>query len=101
MITNPPRTYAQAVDRLIAGLTAESREALCDFPEEELARQHSGLAMRLRQDYGLREGNAELLRSCAEEAGQPAEGQIAIFDADGAAHLIVRGAWEKLRAERD
>jgi hypothetical protein len=99
MIMRLPRTYAEAVDRLIAGLTPDGREALLDFSEEELARQHSGLAMRLREDYGLREGNSELLRSCAEQAGQLAEGQIGIFDADAAAHLIVRGAREKLRSE--
>ncbi len=99
MITSPPRTYSEAVDRLIAGLSPESREALRDFSEEELDRQHSGLAMRLRNDYGLREGNPELLRSCADQAGYRDKGGAAMFDADAAAHLIVRGAWEKLRAE--
>ncbi len=95
MIENAPRTYDEAVHRLLAGLTPEERDALRDFPAEEIARQHSGLAMRLRRDYRLRQGNPELLRSCAEQAGQPATE----MDADEAASLIVRGAWEKLRAE--
>jgi hypothetical protein len=97
-IADPPGTYAKAVDQLIAGLTRQGRQTLLEIPEEELARHHSGLAMRVRNDYGLRAGNPELLRSCADQASHLAGDPVIKFDADDAAALIVRGAWERLRA---
>ncbi len=100
MVIGLPHTYAEAVDRLLGELTPEHKEMLCDFPEDELARQHLGLAMRVRNEYGLRQGNGELLRSCAEEAGRASGGLVVELDADAASLLIVRGARERLRAER-
>jgi hypothetical protein len=98
MINNPPTIYAEAVEHLIADLSPDNRAVLRDMSESELAIQHIFLGTSVRENYGLWGGNPELMASCAR-AAEALDWNMAAFDADGAAALIIKGAWEKLRGE--
>lgn len=66
MQPEPPRTLAQAVVRLLAGLPAEARQNLRSLKKEDLIDLHFSLGMGIRNAFRIW-GNEPLLRSCALE----------------------------------
>ena len=83
-----PKTIEEAVDILISSMPEGDREKLINMPEEDLINLHFGWGDRIRNAFGLWEGNEELLKACGSESGNP----------DGASMVIIRAAWKRLRS---
>src|SRR5262245_11503532 len=66
MQSEPPRSLAQAVERLLAKLPAEEQEKLRSTKEDDLIDLHFSLGMGIRNAFPIW-GNEALLRSCAIE----------------------------------
>lgn len=62
-----PRTVAEAVNRLIQEMSEEDRETLKNTPEKDLIMYHFSLGMWIRNEFGLWQGNDELLKSCRKK----------------------------------
>jgi hypothetical protein len=91
MLSNPvsewPTTIDQAVDRILAKLTAAEKAAIRSTPDEDLDGLHLGLGTGVRNECGLWDGNTALLASCGSPDMHP----------DSASAVIVRAVWERLR----
>jgi hypothetical protein len=48
-------------------MTTQEKEILKIFPEEECTMYRFGWAVNMRNEFGMREKNDELIRSCEEE----------------------------------
>jgi hypothetical protein len=88
-----PRTVPEAVERLLASRTEGDLDTLRRTPEADLAGLHFGLALYVRNEFGLWQGNRELLDAALRDAG-------GLGDADAASTAIVHALWTRLR-ERD
>lgn len=80
-----PRTLEEAVRISILTMTGKEKEILKNTSEEDLVLFHYNYAVNMRNEFGLWDGNDELLESC----GAP--------DADGASMAIVRAVWKALQ----
>jgi hypothetical protein len=122
---DPPQTLEQAVERLLADLSAEDQEKLRLMGADDLIDLHLSLGMGMRNSYPIW-GNEALLRSCAiarrsrvvaemnkllaaARGDGPAEHRMRkLFGVllpaetvhpDDASDLIIRVAWERLRGQ--
>ena len=66
MNSNWPKTVAEAVDRLLNELIEANIEKIRHMKKEELIDLHFGLGMWIRNNFGLLQGNKELLEDCAK-----------------------------------
>ena len=79
-----PRTLEEAVRISILIMTDKEKEMLRTTAEEDLVLFHYNWAMNMRNEFGLWDGNKELLESCGAS------------DADGASMAIIKAVWEAL-----
>jgi hypothetical protein len=67
-----PRTVAQAVELKLRTMSDGEKAALRQMPRERVQDAYHGFQMNHRADFGLSEGNDELLASCGS-VRMPAE----------------------------
>lgn len=79
-----PKTVDEAVKICFLTLTPREKEGMKNTPEENLIMSHFGWAVNLRNEFGLWEGNEELIHSCG--ATNP----------DDASMAIIREVWMEL-----
>lgn len=84
-ITEPPKTVAVAVKRLLAILTGEQKLMLALTPEDDLVDLHFTLGLAIRNAFGLHEPGNKLLVDC---------GTVHPDDASG---VIIKELWKKLQ----
>ena len=84
-----PRTVEEAVDRLLSLMSEEDKQSLKNTPKKDLIRFHFGLGQYIRNEFGLWQGNTELLKSCEKES---------IFvHPDEFSSIIIEALWKRLR----
>lgn len=86
-----PRTLAEAVSRLGAGVPFRERVKIGNMAQEDLPSLVSVFMARMRDEFGLWDDNAALLTSCRSVAADPH------LHPDEAGQLIVRGLWKELQ----
>ncbi|MFZ1199450.1 MAG: putative molybdenum carrier protein [Desulfobacterales bacterium] len=86
-----PRTPAEAVNRLAAGVPFKERVKIGNMAEEDLPLLYPVFMAQVRDDFGLWEDNAVLLASCRSAAADPR------LHPDEAGPLIVRELWKEMR----
>jgi hypothetical protein len=84
-----PRTLAEAVDKLMATMSDQDRLALKATPRDELIRNHLGLEVYIRNEFGLWHEESELLHSLTP--GDSPE------DPDDASLTILEALWTRLQ----
>jgi hypothetical protein len=72
----PPKTVAEAVDRLMEILSGEEKLMIALMPEDELIDLHFGLGAAIRNAFGLYESNNRLLTDCSVTHPDDAAGVI-------------------------
>ncbi len=87
-----PRTLAEAVNRLGAGVPFKGRVKIGNMAEEDLPSLYPVFMGQVRDEFGLWENNAALLASCRSAAADPH------LHPDEAGPLIVQELWKELRA---
>jgi len=73
------------VERLLASLSAADLDSLRRMPEQQLINLHFGLALHIRNEFGLWAGNGDLLSACGTD------------EADAASAAIVHALWARLQ----
>jgi len=86
-VPNWPTTIDQAVDRILANLTAVEKAAIRRTPVADLDLLHFSLGAAVRNECGLWDGNTALLASCGSPDMHP----------DSASVVIIKAVWERLR----
>lgn len=86
MIAQWPKTVEQAVERVIATLTAEQRERVRQTPEDQLICFHENMGRWIRNVFGLWGGNNALIEALGRR------------HPDDASTLIVQNVWKRLQA---
>ena len=85
-----PRTVEEAVDRLLSSMSEKDKLSFKNTPEKDLIMFHFGLGAYIRNEFGLWQGNTELLKSCEKES---------IFvHPDEFSSIIIEALWKKLRS---
>ena len=73
------------MERLLASLSAADLDSLRRMPEQQLINLHFGLALHIRNEFGLWAGNGDLLSACGTD------------EADAASAAIVHTLWARLQ----
>lgn len=81
-----PSSIAEAIARLEGEVATERLDLIVGCDDYNSIEDHLGLAMYIRNEYGLWAGNAPLLAECG------------VAHPDSASHVILRALWEHLRA---
>lgn len=84
-----PTSVEQALAMLDAQLDGESKRKLAYMGYDELVELHHGWGTSIRNEFGMREGNEQLLRDCDPE----------YVHADTCSSVIISRFWKKVRAE--
>jgi hypothetical protein len=92
-----PSTLIEAVDRLMSTLTPDELDAIGHMSEGELISLHFSLGMRIRNEFGLWQGNDDLLASCCPDVTDPYMLMIIKHDPDGASGRIIDALWKRLQ----
>jgi len=80
-----PKTVEEAVYVLTLLLEKEDKEIVRQMPEEGLPSLHFGIGIYIRNNFGLWQGNKDLLQSCGTD------------DPDDASMTIIKALQKKLR----
>ena len=86
-----PKTVDEAVDRLISELTLKDKTKLAKMGEYDLSALPFTMGQYIREQFGLTDGNEELMASCRSLAGEDD-----LHD-ETASMLIIEALWQKLR----
>jgi len=86
-----PKTVDEAVDRLISELTLKDKTKVAKMGREDLSALPLTMGQYIREQFGLREGNEELMQSCRSISG---ENDI---HEETASAIIINALWERLR----
>lgn len=86
-----PTSVKEALNTLMAQLSPKVKAKIASMPDDQISDAGISLGSGIRQQFGLSSGNQKLLDACRVFAGKPN------LDADGAAMLIVRELWRRLR----
>lgn len=79
-------TSVDAAVRVLQGMIPEDEQAkIAALPEAELTMLHFGLGQWIRNNFGLWQGNPQLLAATGER------------HADDASGVIIRAFWQRLR----
>ncbi len=89
-----PATVDEAVDLLIAELSFGDRTIIANMKERDLRDLDFAIGIRVKGEFGLRNGNKELLQSCCSESGQPS------IDPDLASAFIIKRLWVRVQDTR-
>lgn len=82
-----PVSMEEAVQAVIQGLSQEDIETVKETKFEDLIQFHSGWGMGIRNEFGMWNGNVNLLESCGNRD----------MDPDEASMVIIEAVWKKLR----
>ncbi|MBF0118993.1 MAG: putative molybdenum carrier protein [Desulfobacterales bacterium] len=88
---NIPKTFKDATISLLSILTFGQKTKISRMTEYELHNISLSLAIYIRNEFKLWDGNESLLESCREVSGDPD------LDEEEASILIIKGIWEKLK----
>ena len=83
-----PKCVEEAVERLMAELSEEDKKELKNT-KKDLILHHFGLGEHIRNEFGLWQGNKELIASCC--------GEGYFQDPDEASSVIIRALWKRLQ----
>ena len=72
-----PKTLSEAVHICLAKMNQTQKEAMMQTREENLITFHFGWAVDLRNEFGMWQGNDELIASC--EAKNPDDASMTIL----------------------
>lgn len=86
-----PSTVDEAVDLLIEELSFGDRTIIANMRESELANLDVAFGMRIKVEFGLGNGNNDLLQSCRCESGRP------IADPASATAIIIKSLWKRIQ----
>jgi len=93
-----PKTYEQAVARIVAGLSERDRRTVRAVPTKlDMIQFHHGWGTGIRNEFGLWSGNTALMRSCSIRAGLDANKWF--LHPDDASAYILEGVWETLHPD--
>lgn len=82
-----PKTVEEAVNRLLSAMSKEDRRALKKMSEEDLSMLHFDLGQYIRNEFGLWQGNRELIEDCNKGYYFP--------DPDHTSSVIIEALWKK------
>lgn len=85
-ILQPPRTVAEAVDRLLLIMHDTERRAVASAEEDELIEFHFFLGVAIRNAFGLHNPGSNLAVACGNG-----------IHPDDASGVIFRALWERLQ----
>ena len=90
-----PSTVDEAVDRLIARLSLKDKATIARTRESHLVGLNLNMIMGflIGEEFGLWEGNKQLMRSCCSETGKPE------LVAGEAGAIIIKKMWKILKKE--
>ena len=88
-----PSTVDEAVDRLIARLSLKDKATIARMRESDLVALNMIMDFLIGEEFGLWEGNKQLMRSCCSETGKPE------LDAGEAGAIIIKKMWKILKKE--
>jgi hypothetical protein len=74
-----PKTLEEAVNICLLTMTPEEKELINYTPQENLIWFHFDWALNMRSEFGMEEGNNDLLKSCGTT--DPDEASMAIVEA--------------------
>jgi len=86
-----PRTVNEAVDRLVSEMSLKDKIELTRMNENQLGLCDQNLGKYIKNNFGLRTGNQDLVKSCRFASGKHD------FQEDKASAVIIKILWEKLR----
>lgn len=86
-----PANVDEAVDLLIDELSFGDRPIVANMKEEDLGILDFVFRKRIKGEFGLGNGNKELLQSCCFGSGQPS------IDLESASTFIIKRLWKKVR----
>jgi len=86
-----PSTVDEAVDLLIEEISFGDRTIIANMREEDLANLDVAFGMRIKVEFGLGNGNKDLLQSCRIESGQPTA------DPELATAVIIKCLWKTVQ----
>jgi hypothetical protein len=89
--TGVPKTIDEAVERLITDTPLKFRADLSKMDQGELVNLHFSVGAFIRNQFGLRNNNVDLLNDCREISG------ITFMNPDDAASFIIKELWKRLR----
>jgi len=86
-----PATIDEAVYLLIEEISFGNRTIIANMREEDLANLDVAFGMRIKVEFGLGNGNKDLLQSCRIESGQPTA------DPELATAVIIKCLWKTVQ----
>jgi len=86
-MTTWPKTVEEAVNQLISSLSEVDKQTVKNTPESKLIWSHFDWATGIRIEFGLWNGNKELLASCRSVDMHP----------DDASMVIIKAVWKRLQ----
>ncbi len=89
--SNPQRTVAEAVERLIKELSLKDKTTIANMAETDLSTLYLNLGEYIRNEFGLWSGNQDLITSCSLIVKRHNVHE------DEASSIIIRELWEQLR----
>jgi uncharacterized protein DUF6794 len=94
-----PESVEEAIELLHRLVGAEQGNRLATVPEQDLVFEHLGLALAIRQAFGLWEGNVKLMENCAKAMGYLGKRTADLPHPDDVSMYLLRRLWQRLRAE--
>ena len=88
-----PETVDEAVDAFMNEMSTKEKFQFANIKDYDPVFYHFSLALYVRNNYGLWQEGSPLLEDCCKVAGDQA------LHVDDASHVIVKAAWEKIKAE--
>lgn len=87
MLSTWPCSLDDAIKICILTMTAQAKSELKNTSEQNLIMSHFGWAVNMRNEFGMWQGNDELIKSC--HSGNP----------DEASMVIVKAVWRALNRQ--
>lgn len=85
-----PKTVEEAVEQLLSLMSEEEKQCLRKTPKKDLIMFHFSLGLYIRNNFGLWQGNRELLQSISKS-------DFPFVHPDDASSVIIEELWKRLR----
>jgi hypothetical protein len=82
-----PRTVSEAVTRILAGMSEADKERIRASKKQDLIHYRAGWGALIRSDFGLWDGNKELLADCGTQL--PPDASM----------VIIEAVWQRLQKQ--
>ncbi len=82
-----PKTVDEAITNILADMSDVDKMQIRDTKKDDLILFHHGWGTGIRNEFGLRRGNKELMADCHSE------------DPDDASMVIIKAVWERLQKQ--